>query len=108
MYAYVGNFWTITLIILLDNGNTLNFIHHRLFEEINCYIRAINNFQIMISNSSSMKCGVCCENVRLQIGQYNLKSHTFSMDMGGCVIVFCVEWIHTLGPITMDFIDLTM
>jgi hypothetical protein len=95
-------------IILVDNGNTHNFIHHFLAQEINCYIRVVNNFQIMIANGGSMKCGGRCENVHLQIGQYNLKSHMFSIDMGGCDIVLGVEWIHTLGPITMDFKDLTM
>jgi len=43
-----------------------------------------------------------CENVRLQIGQYHLKPHMFSIDMGGCDIVLGVEWLHTLGPILMD------
>jgi hypothetical protein len=62
----------------------------------------------MIANGGSMKCGGHCENVCLQIGQYNLKSHMFSIDMGGCDIVLGVEWLHTLGPITMDFKDLTM
>jgi hypothetical protein len=28
--------------------------------------------------------------------------------MGGCDIVLGVEWLHTLGPILMDFKDLTM
>jgi hypothetical protein len=28
----------------------------------------------------------CFENVHLQIDQYNLKSHMFSIDMGGCDI----------------------
>ena len=32
----------------------------------------------------------------------------FSIDMCGCDIVLGVEWLHTLGPITMDFKDLTM
>jgi hypothetical protein len=32
----------------------------------------------------------------------------FSIDMGGCDIVLGVEWLHTLGPIIMDFKDLTM
>jgi hypothetical protein len=45
---------------------------------------------------------------RLQIGQYHLKSHMFSIDMGGCDIVLGVKWLHTLGPILMDFKDLTM
>ena len=32
----------------------------------------------------------------------------FAIDMGGCDIVFGVEWLHTLGAILMDFKDLTM
>jgi hypothetical protein len=38
----------------------------------------------------------------------------FTIDMGGCDIVLGadivlgVEWLHILGPITMDFKDLTM
>jgi hypothetical protein len=44
-------------IILVDSGHTHNFIHHHLSQEINCYIHAVNNFQIMISNGGSMKCG---------------------------------------------------
>jgi hypothetical protein len=55
--------------ILIDSGNTHNFIHHRISQETNCYIRAVNNFQIMIANGGSMKCWGSCENVCLQIGQ---------------------------------------
>jgi hypothetical protein len=45
---------------------------------------------------------------RLQIGHYQLKYHMFSIDMGGCGIVLGVEWLCTLGPIIMDFKELTM
>jgi hypothetical protein len=55
-----------------------------------------------------MKCGGRCENVHLQIGQYHLKYHMFSIGMGGCDIVLGVEWLCTLIPITMDFHKLTM
>jgi hypothetical protein len=55
-----------------------------------------------------MKCWGECENVWIQIGQYHLKSHMFSIDMGGCDIVLGVKWLHTLGPILMAFKDLTM
>jgi len=90
-------------IILVDSGNTHHFIHHHIAEEINCYIHVINNFQIMISNGGSMKCGGNCENVHLQMFQYPLKSHMFSINMGGCDIVLSVEWLSTLGHILMDF-----
>jgi hypothetical protein len=51
------------VIILVDSGRTHNFIHHRISQEVNCCIHAINNFQIMIANRGSMKCGGICENV---------------------------------------------
>jgi hypothetical protein len=96
------------VIILVYSGSTHNFIHHRIVQETNYYICVVNNFQIMIANGGSMKCGGRCENVHLQIGHYQLKYHMFSIDMGGCDIVLGVEWLRTLGPILMYFKELTM
>jgi hypothetical protein len=96
------------VIILVDSGSTHNFIHCCIAQETHCYIHAINNFQIMIANGGSMKCGGHCENVHLQIGDYHLKSHMFAIDMGGCDIVLGADWLRTLGPILMDFKDLTI
>jgi hypothetical protein len=55
-----------------------------------------------------MKYGGSCENVRIQIRQYHLKYHMFSIDIGDCDIVLNVEWLHTLRYILMDFKELTM
>jgi hypothetical protein len=96
------------VIILVDSGSTHNYIHCHIAHETHCYIHAVNNFQIMIANGGSMKCGGCCENVCLQISDYHLKSHMFSIDMGGCDIVLGADWLRTLGPILMDFKELTM
>jgi hypothetical protein len=75
------------VIILVDSGSTHNFIHRRISQETNCYICFVNNFQIMIANGRSMKCGGRCENVHLQISEYHMKYHMFSIDMDGCDIV---------------------
>jgi hypothetical protein len=96
------------VIILVDSGSTHNFIHRYIAQETHCYIHVVNNFQIMIANGGSMKCGGHCENVRLQIGDYHLKYHMFSIDMGGCDIVLGAYWLRDLGPILMDFKELTM
>jgi hypothetical protein len=96
------------VIILVDSGSTHNFIHRRIAQETHCHIHVVNNFQIMIANGGSMKCGGCCENVCLQIGDYHLKFHMFAIDMRGCDIVLSADWLSTLGPILMDFKDLTM
>jgi hypothetical protein len=96
------------VIILVDSGNTHNFIHRHISQESHCYIHVVNNFQILIANGGSMKCGGHYENVHLQIGDYHLKLHMFSIDMGGCDIVLGADWLRTLGPILMDFKELTM
>jgi hypothetical protein len=83
----IGYIKQLKVIIINDSGITHNFIHRRISHENHCYTHSINNFQIMVSNGGSMKCGGCCENVHLQIGQYNLKSHMFTIDMGGCDIM---------------------
>jgi hypothetical protein len=62
----------------------------------------------MISNGGSMICWGFYENVHLQIGDYSLKYNMFCIEMGGCDIVLGVEWLQTLGPITMDFRELYM
>jgi hypothetical protein len=79
------------VIILVDSGSTHNFIHHHISQETHFYIHSVNNFQIMIANGGSMKCGGHCENVCLQIGDYHLKSHMFSIDMGSCDILLSVD-----------------
>jgi hypothetical protein len=96
------------VIILVDSGSTHNFIHHCISQETHFYIHVVNKFQITIANGGSMKCGGHCENVHLQIGDYHLKSHMFAIDMGGCDIVLGADWLRTLGPILMDFKELTM
>jgi len=62
----------------------------------------------MIANGGSMKFRGHCENYRLQIGKNHLKYHMLGIDMGDDDIVLGVEWLHTLGPILMDFKELTM
>jgi hypothetical protein len=62
----------------------------------------------MIVNGFMLKCGGQSENVKLQIGEYYLKTHMFTIDMGGYDVVVGVEWLDTLGPITLDFKDFYM
>jgi len=96
------------VIILVDSGNTHNFIHHHITQEINFYIHVVNNFQIMIANGSYMQCCGHYENVCLKTGQYHLKYHMFSTKMGGCDIVLSYEYLQNLVPNLMNFKDLTM
>jgi hypothetical protein len=79
-----------------------------MVKDTHCYVRSIPNFQTMIDNGGMMNCGGQCENVKIQMGECHLKTHMFVIEMGGCDVVLEVEWLCTLGLITMDFKDLYM
>eukprot|EP00253_Pinus_taeda_P021673 PITA_21673 len=68
----------------------------------------VSNFQVQIANGGTTKCEGHCQNVKLQMGNYQLKTHMFAIHMGVCDIVLGVEWLRTLGLITMDFQELYM
>jgi hypothetical protein len=89
-------------VVLIDGDNTHNFINRSKVEFLRIFIHPIQNFQVLIANGDTMKCGGCYENVKLQMGDYHLKNHMFAIDMGGCDIVLGAEWLRTLGPITME------
>ena len=97
------------VFVLIDNGSTHNFIQSQLAQEIHCYVRTVTIFQILIANEVKMKCGGWHENVKLKMGDYHLKSHTFeSVEMGGYNIVLGAELLRTLGHVAMDFKELYM
>eukprot|EP00253_Pinus_taeda_P013939 PITA_13939 len=96
------------VIVLIDSGSTHNFIHQKIAEATHCFVRAVSNFQVQIADGGTMKCEGRCENVKLQMGDYQLKTHMFAIHMGGCDIFLGAEWLRTLGPITMDFQELYM
>jgi len=95
-------------ILLIYIGSNHNFIHRRISQETLYYIHAIHKFQIIIVNGSSMKYEGHSENVHQDMGDCNMKSHMFSIEMGGCDIILGVKWLHTPGPITMDLKELYM
>eukprot|EP00253_Pinus_taeda_P016470 PITA_16470 len=96
------------VVVLIDSGSTHNFIHQKVTEVVHYFVRAVSNFQVQITDGGIMKCEGRCEIVKLQMGDYQLKTHMFAIHMGGCDIVLGVEWLRTLGPITMDFQELYM
>ena len=94
------------LVVFIDSGSTHNFINRSKVLALHCFLHPVNNFHILIANGGMMKCGGHCENVKLKIRDFHLKTHMLAIDMGGCDIVFGTKCLHTLGLITMEFKEL--
>jgi hypothetical protein len=61
---------------------------------------------MMNANGGYMKCGGHCENVRVQMGDYSLKTHMFDIQRGVCDISLWAEWLRKTSPITVGFHEL--
>eukprot|EP00253_Pinus_taeda_P028285 PITA_28285 len=85
------------VIVLIDSGSTHNFIHQKIAEAAHSFVRAVSNFQVQIADGGTMKCEGRCENVKIQMGDYQLKTNMFAIHMGGCDIVLGAEWLRILG-----------
>ena len=96
------------VVVLVDSGNTHNFISCCKSQEIHYFVHPINNFQFLIANGGLIKCGGHFQNVKLQMGDYHLKTRIFTVNIGGCDIMLGAEWLRTFGPVTMDLKELYM
>ena len=105
---FKGFFKKLPLTILIYSGSTHNFIDTWIAKQANCFVHPCSSFEVMISNGGALPCkGKCC-NVRISIGDYNLRSDMFSLPLGGCDVVLGAQWLRTLGPILWDFAELCM
>ena len=75
------------VIVFIPSGNNHNFIHRRVSKETHCYVHVVHNYKIMIVNGGMVKCGGEHKNLKLQMGDYWLKCHMFTIEMGGCGVV---------------------
>jgi len=91
------------VVILVDSGSTHNFINKRVAEKLNCFPYSVKNFQVMIANGGSINCGGKCHNVKVNIRDYNLTTTMYVIPIGGVNVVLGVQWLETLGNITMNF-----
>eukprot|EP01018_Ginkgo_biloba_P012286 Gb_00684 [translate_table: standard] len=57
----------------------------------------------MIANGGSISCGGKCHNVKINMGDNNLTTTMYAILVGGVDVVLGVQWLETLGNITMNF-----
>lgn len=73
------------VVVLIDSGSTHKFVHY--------FIWVISNFHVLIVDEGTMKCERCSENIKLKMGDYHLKTHMFSIEMGGYDIFLGAKWM---------------
>ena len=78
------------LTLLIDSGNTHNFIYYKLSKILNCFVYPAPEFQFMIADGGTINCLGKFHNINLVMGEYVLNSPIIDIPMGDDYVVLGV------------------
>ncbi|RVW26324.1 Transposon Tf2-12 polyprotein [Vitis vinifera] len=65
-------------------------------------------FEVMVANREKIECTGQCRGLTLTIQGYSVIADYYILPVTTCQLVLGVQWLETLGPIEMDYKQLTM
>ena len=67
---FVGRINKTKFIVLIDSGNSHNFIDTRIERKLNMFVYPTSNFQVAIPGNKTTSCNGKCHKVQLSINDY--------------------------------------
>jgi hypothetical protein len=94
--------------VLIDYGSTHNFINYKLEKYLNFFVYPAPEFQVMIVYEGTINFSGKCHSIKLNMEEYLLDVPMISIKMGGVDIVLGVQWLQSLGIMSLNFQDIFM
>lgn len=96
------------LVVLIDSGNTHNFIDQTIVTRYGLPVIHNKRFQVMVANREKVNCAGMCQGITIDVQGHLITADYFVFPVAACPIVLGVQWLATLGPIETDYSKLTM
>ncbi|KAI9185350.1 hypothetical protein LWI28_006389 [Acer negundo] len=96
------------MMVLIDDGSMHNFIDQTLVSKLGLPVTQDWKLQVMIANREKLECAGRCRSLTLTIQGHTVMVDYFVLPVAGRQVVLGVQWLEKLGPIEIDFRQLTM
>jgi hypothetical protein len=96
------------VIVLINFGNTHNFIHYKLAKALNFFVYPVPEFQVMIADGGTINCSGKFNKINLTMGKYVMNIPMIAIPMGGVDVVLGIQWLQSLGAMAFNFQELFM
>ncbi|XP_028237019.1 uncharacterized protein LOC114416356 [Glycine soja] len=96
------------VVLLIDGGNTHNFVQPVLVTQLGLPCRRISPLRVMVGNGQHLDCACICEGVSIMIQDVMFTMDLHVLPIVGANVVLGVQWLKTLGPILTDYGSLRM
>lgn len=107
-FRLLGSIHHQQLVILVDGGTTHNFIQTRMARFLALPSSPTASLRVMVGNDNTLECDTVSHQVPLHIQGNSFTLHLLHLPLCGADIVLSVQWLKLLGPITTDYVALTM
>jgi len=94
--------------ILVDSGATHNFIDAQMVERRGISTESFDGFSVLVPGDQTMVCVRYVPELSVTMGTYKLTDHFFMVNILDTNIVLGVQWLITLGKVTIDWKALEM
>lgn len=104
----IGEIDSHTFQVLIDSGNTHNFIKPALAKKLGLAIQSTTNFRVYIDNGNFLVCTQFCSQVKLTMQGTTFIVDLFILPIEGAYVVLGIQWLQKLGKVSHDYSALTM
>nr|GEU62735.1 transposon Ty3-G Gag-Pol polyprotein [Tanacetum cinerariifolium] len=94
------------VVVLIDGGSTHNFIDQALDDRFGLVVDT--PLKVVVGNLEHVICTRRMRNLTIVIQGYVVSTDFFVLPVAACPIVLGVQWLKTIGPVEMDYEQLTM
>ncbi|KAG8481367.1 hypothetical protein CXB51_026117 [Gossypium anomalum] len=97
-----------TVLVLVDSGNTHNFLCEGLVPRLGLKIQKKSGLQVCVANGERVPSIGICKSVQFVVANDNFQADFYTIPLEGFDMILGVKWLCTLGSILWDFSSLTM
>lgn len=94
--------------ILIDSGNTHNFLDLNLAKKLGLHLTPVNPVMVDVADGNRLECNSMCKGMGWLLRGTSFITDVLLLPVGSCDMVLGIQWLETLGVIHWDFKNLTM
>lgn len=103
-----GSIENTKLTILIDGGNTCNFIQESFVKFLCFQVAQSKHFHVMVGNGGCLLCNSIFTDVPVTFGNTSSVIDFYLLPISRADLVLGIQSLNTLGLILMDYANLTM
>jgi hypothetical protein len=104
----IGQLKNKKVMLLIDGGSTHNFIDEAIVSKMALPVNREKKFQVMVTNKEKIDYVGQCRALTINTEGYPVIVDLYILPVAACQSVLGVQWLQTLGPVEMDYKQLTM